>query len=280
MNFKQVIKLVLVSVCSGMILRLPDCGKLDAAWTKFYCGKKLKGSRHSITSDATFQDCAIKCVLYPKCKSISINEDERLCMLHHSRYSESGVTLETAKGWRHVETDNKMKNLGLYCEKHKPCQYGQCEDTCDARQYKCKYKAKDWKLQATNICFGTKNDQFGKFKITHNGKLAALKLKHMRGLVSCNPKKALTRWGCGWENPKNIFIVITNSEDQIIMPEGKKKEHNKIPGFNGNSSFITLDKQVKAGEELRIWYSQDLRNFSEENNNGSSCADIYAVFFD
>lgn len=292
MDFNQLIKLILLYVCSGKILRLPDCGKLDAAWTKFYYGKKLKGSLYSIISEVTFQDCAIKCILYPRCKSISINDHERLCMLHHSRLNESGITIEIAEGWTHIETDNEIQNLGPFCATHKPCQHGQqCEDTCHSPQYKCKFRENNWILQATDMCFGAKDDSYGKFNITHNGRLVSLRFRHKKGTVTCNNERSPvgSRWGC-WKFPESINIAITtgmtSNFNQPVISKDVINETNykyKLPGFDGNSPVLTItgyNQTVQAGEELRVWYNQDLNNHSEDNNDGMSCADIYAVFSD
>ncbi|XP_057292244.1 uncharacterized protein LOC130614803 [Hydractinia symbiolongicarpus] len=288
MDFKQLIKLTLLYLCSGKILRLPDCGKLDAAWTKFYYGKKLKGCLYSIISEATFQDCAIKCALYPKCESISMNDHERLCMLHHSRHNESGITFETAEGWTHIETDNEIQNLGPFCATHKPCQKGQqCEDTCHSPQYKCKFRENKWILQATDMCFGAKNDSYGKFTISHNGRLVSLKFRHKRGTVTCNNEDSIvgSRWGC-WKFPKTIYISITTDKNQTVISKDVVNETNfkyNLPGFDGNSPVLIItgyNQTVQTGEELRVWYNQDLKDHSEENNDGISCADVYAVFSD
>lgn len=64
------------------------------------------------------------------------------------------------------------------------------------------------------------------------------------------------------------------------MPKGDSYE---LPGFDENSAFIEFDvynTTVKVGYELRIWYLQDIKDTSENNNEGRSCANVYAVFCD
>ncbi|XP_057302053.1 uncharacterized protein LOC130636374 [Hydractinia symbiolongicarpus] len=123
---------------NGIILRLPDCNKFDAAWTEFYYDEILKGSKHSLVSDHTMVQCLEKCMLYPKCRSVSVKEDEKLCMLHHSRHDDEKNKLEMAEGWTHIETDDTLENIGPYCNANRPCEgYDICVDTCSGEQYEC-----------------------------------------------------------------------------------------------------------------------------------------------
>lgn len=107
--YKVHIIFFIFSICSSKILRLPACGKYHAYWTKIYDGKKLQHSNYSLVSGVDYQECVIKCMYYPKCKSVSINEN--LCMLHHNRHDENGTLLISEEGWTHVETDNMTKNV-------------------------------------------------------------------------------------------------------------------------------------------------------------------------
>ncbi|XP_057302169.1 uncharacterized protein LOC130636452 [Hydractinia symbiolongicarpus] len=134
--------LLLCYTLKALILRLPECNKFDAAWTEFYYDEILKGSKHSLVSDHTMEQCLKKCMLYPKCKSVSIKENEKLCMLHHSRHGDEGVALEIAEGWTHIETDDTVQNFGPYCNANKPCEHGICVDTCDGEQYECHFENK------------------------------------------------------------------------------------------------------------------------------------------
>ena len=35
---------------------------------------------------------------------------------------------------------------------------------------------------------------------------------------------------------------------------------------------------VSIGQQLLIWYGQDLTNFTEYNNAGETCTDVYALY--
>merc|ERR1712168_1576958 len=45
---------------------------------------------------------------------------------------------------------------------------------------------RSWKLQASNVCFGAKNNGFGKFSLKTEGRITAIKLVHTSGYVSCS----------------------------------------------------------------------------------------------
>lgn len=278
--------LLLLPALSCTILRLPDCGKFDGAWTKFYSGKVLRKSKHSLVHHVTFEQCAVKCMFYPKCKSISVKDEEKMCMIHHSRHNENGTKLEMEKGWTHVETNDTLRNLGAYCQVNQPCQHGRCEDTCEPKQYKCQCDDHNWKPQATNVCFGAKGDSYGRFNFRDSGRLVKLKLTH-RGekLINCREGIKRTRWGCDI-NMEEIYVATTNEENNIFFPREpptKTKTHYTLSGFNGNSTFLefkSYNKSITVGEEFRIWYIQDLKKIRDGDNVGMSCADVSAIICD
>ena len=37
--------------------------------------------------------------------------------------------------------------------------------------------------------------------------------------------------------------------------------------------------KVAVGSEMRIWYNEDLGDRSEHDNNGTTCADVYALLY-
>lgn len=141
----------------------------------------------------------------------------------------------------------------------------------------------NWKLQASNVCLGAKGNSYGQFVIRHTGSLTKLKLQH-RGEASltCSATLTGTRWGC--LNYGKIFIALTDQEDVIKIPDpAPAKNLYLLPGFHGNSDFITFTGYsipVQEGDVFKIWYLEDLRNVSEHDNTGRSCADVYVTFCD
>ncbi|XP_057296969.1 uncharacterized protein LOC130625872 [Hydractinia symbiolongicarpus] len=172
-----------------------------------------------------------------------------------------------------------------YCDTNNPCKYGRCENTNNGTQYKCRCNDTDWKLQAKNICFGAKDNSYGNFSLTHTGILTKLKLEHTgEATLNCDITSGNigTRWGCEYYGPQNIWTLITDKNDNLIFPFLKTSDYFH-PGYNRNSPYLKFDNlntPARRGDELRIWYGEDLINRNEHINAGRSCANVYAVFCD
>ena len=128
------------------------------------------------------------------------------------------------------------------------------------------------------------------------GRLAAVKLVHLYGYVSCHTAGPTfwSYWGCG-DNPWNglntqVNVVITDSNNHILLPPSQflntkitSLKWYKVPGYNSLSPelvlhFFTSPKWVHPNQELRVWYGENLVNLSEGDNGGTVCADVYALF--
>ena len=84
-----------------------------------------------------------------------------------------------------------------------------------------------------------------------------------------------------------VGVVITNFRDVILTPQRPflKNDPGKfslLPGFKSSSSKIILPLfslyQLVSGEELRLWYGEDLANHTETNNGGRVCCNVYALY--
>jgi len=143
------------------------------------------------------------------------------------------------------------------------------------------------------VCFGARNNQFGRFYVPLSGNLAAIILVHRYGYVSCNTQSISywSHWGCGdntWNDMNDMVgVVITNSDNHILLPPNQFTtidDHlSKIPRYNSLSKELVLSvfshpHWVTSGQELSLWYGQDLMNDSEENNGGRVCCDVYVDY--
>ena len=135
-------------------------------------------------------------------------------------------------------------------------------------------------VNLNRVCFGAKDDGFGKFHIGVGGTILAFKLVHVSGSVSCK-YGVFTKWGC---NPSESYIqtVLTNSSDVIIVPESQRTPYT-LNGYHSDSQEIvfpvlTNPMVLASGQELRLWYGEDLADDSESNNGGTTCADVYAKY--
>lgn len=121
-------------------------------------------------------------------------------------------------------------------------------------------------------CYGSTGKRFASFQAPNAGKVKSIKLTHVNGGVSCNTlnNNPPSRWGCN--NPWNVLYkpnlfktVVTESlTNQVIFPSTHDKNFMHI--VDGGDLFTTkaviltsaVPYPVKAGDELQIWYSEDL----------------------
>ncbi|CAH3129999.1 unnamed protein product [Pocillopora meandrina] len=151
------------------------------------------------------------------------------------------------------------------------------------------------KANTAPVCFGTRDTQPGSFYLPSGGGLAAIKLVHLYGYVSCDVRhpQHWSFWGCGQHSSlkQEVDVVITTSDDkQIILPPAEFMKYNhqggkwaRVPGYDSFSKEIVLTPfgkpyPVVAGQQLHLWYAEDLQNYTEGDNGGRVCCDVYAQF--
>ena len=159
----------------------------------------------------------------------------------------------------------------------------------------CHYFSDAWiKLNTLPVCFGAKDNKFGKFSVPSGGSLLAIKLVHVHGYVTRakNQVYHLSYWGCGAHSSLSdqVDVVITTSTNSVLLPPSqfmgqslpKQYKWSKIPGYNSLSPELVLSVfsspltlTVTSGQVLRLWYGEDLVNSSESDNGGTSCCDVF-----
>ena len=91
---------------------------------------------------------------------------------------------------------------------------------------------------------------------------------------------------------KNSFMtIITNANRHALLPSNKdlktaawNRDHSYVlEGIQQGSSELVLDNlskplRLSKDQELQIWYGQDWINSGEEDNSGTTCADIFAWY--
>ncbi|XP_020906688.1 uncharacterized protein LOC110244804 [Exaiptasia diaphana] len=150
-------------------------------------------------------------------------------------------------------------------------------------------------VSTSKVCFGTKDDTFGTFTITKDGKIKKFKLYYAGGFgLVTELFGAAGRWGAPSVNAllinTKIETHITDAGNNRITPPVGYKIYNgwgqmsyDIPGYGYMSDYIILPEispaiSVKIGDQFRIWFGQDWQNINENNNKGQSCADVSAFY--
>ena len=86
------------------------------------------------------------------------------------------------------------------------------------------------------------------------------------------------------------MTVITYS-NKTVLPLAefvKSNAENKLytyqlDGADVNSATLVFKLLptplvVLVGQQFQLWYAHDLVNFTEDNNDGKTCADVYALY--
>ena len=81
------------------------------------------------------------------------------------------------------------------------------------------------------------------------------------------------------------MTIITNAEGKVILPSAGelKYYYYSINGTHHTSPELVYRDlpnplSVSRDQELQIWYGQDWIDWSEGNNNGTTCVDVYAWY--
>ena len=146
----------------------------------------------------------------------------------------------------------------------------------------------EWELQANNVCYGARNNDTGTFFTSKQGLFKAIRMKHVSGSFGCHKDPQYnSRWGC-W---KYIHTIITDNQRNIIFPDPKLVTSNNyyrftVRGYDGKTSnyltYVDLINPiyVERGTEMNIWYGEDLNDYTEQDNHGKHCVDVYAKITD
>ena len=115
-----------------------------------------------------------------------------------------------------------------------------------------------------------------------------MKLVHRSGYVSCSAAASSgSNWGCSGSSTA-LAMIVTDARNRIIYPSPRLVTVNSggwytLPGYTSSSPELILTdfgnpKYLITNEKLRIWYGEDLKGYTESDNHGSTCMDIYAYF--
>ena len=122
-----------------------------------------------------------------------------------------------------------------------------------------------------------------------------MKLVHRHGSIKCHPNYRSTYWSCGNIDAyaNNTFMtIITNANREALLPSAEnlntyghnvKRHHYVLDGVNQGSPELILGNlsrplSLLKDQQLQIWYGQDWVDWSELNNSGTSCVDIFAWY--
>ena len=140
------------------------------------------------------------------------------------------------------------------------------------------------KMNTDPVCFGARGDTFGSFEVKIGGSVNSVKLVHVSGEVGCGILGGGSKFGCRKSSPE-LYTFITTANNEILLPEIDELLSAKytLQGYHPDSTEIVFKNisaplRLSSGQQLRIWYGEDLRDKTEIDNWGSSCVDMYAKY--
>ena len=150
------------------------------------------------------------------------------------------------------------------------------------------------KINDAFVCFGARDDTYGSFQIEGIDLIYTFKLVHRSGSLSCTPDAPVSYFGCDhpYLEDKRLTTVITYPNKTALLLEdylrddsscGSRYYSYQIGGIGVSSLNLCLTSfqtplSVSIGQEFQIWFGQDLKDCSEDNNAGQNCADVYAWY--
>jgi len=153
-------------------------------------------------------------------------------------------------------------------------------------------RSSSWILQKKQVCFGAKDGNYGRFHINKDGVLLGVKLQHTSGWLTCVKQQPTYKstFGCNgpatsYYNKNTVGVVITDDKNDIIFPRRTvfTKGFYSLPGYESTGktlAFTDYSSPMYARQdlELRIWYREDLIDYTEDENDGVVCVKVYAKF--
>ena len=148
----------------------------------------------------------------------------------------------------------------------------------------CSVIAEKWSVEIpVGVCMEAKGDNPGKFFTPMTGKISAFKMVHISGKVGCTHHET-SKWGCD-EDSSDLLILVTDDNNSVVFPENYHGQvHYKLAGFTTSSPELlftfSIPLEVTAGQEYRVWYSEDylISSIEDDNYPGATCMRVIVIY--
>ncbi|KAL9970874.1 hypothetical protein ACROYT_G023327 [Oculina patagonica] len=269
----------------------------------FFADKRLKNHRIKTVHVTDLDFCELLCYQHDDCVSFNIKKDpdsatgQQECELNNSTHLEHDGDLTNDNAFLYRGAKNA-------CGKNPRCyNKATCQSGFTDKEYRClctpgfageQCEKENWKqINDAAVCFGARDDTYGTFHIKENGLVYTFKLVHRSGALKCIPSVPASFWGCDGSSygDKRLMTVITYPNKNALALADYLRDESKctkyytyqIAGIGVNSTELVFNKlptplSVSVGQEIHIWYGQDLNDCTEDNNAGKTCADVYAWY--
>lgn len=150
-------------------------------------------------------------------------------------------------------------------------------------------------MKPSTVCFGSRHNSYGSFKVSTPGSLITFKLTYLYGHVTCHDPKpdVKAKWGCNWPGLSHTMgTYITDSSRVRLLPKneylkgggGCLRNYYKLPWANPDSPELIFDNfttplHVTADQEFLVWFCEDFGDCSEQDNGlEKTCAEVYGLY--
>ena len=140
-----------------------------------------------------------------------------------------------------------------------------------------------------------KNFHVGKVCLTYIQSLGVeckVCLSHAGGSKVTKPifSNSIKRYngGANWGSPsRKIRTIITNERNKVVLPENYHLFHPNgytLEGYRSTSPEIVFRlASVSPAHDpitkvLKIWFVEDLFDYSQKDNSGETCADVFVLY--
>uniref|UniRef100_A0A7M6DNX7 Uncharacterized protein n=1 Tax=Clytia hemisphaerica TaxID=252671 RepID=A0A7M6DNX7_9CNID len=140
------------------------------------------------------------------------------------------------------------------------------------------------KLTMEPICYGAKEKSFARLQIRETGRIKYFKMVHVSGGVTCAVQLGYSRWGCPGRSAESVYTAMTDVYNHVVAPRGT---HNhgifQVQGANHMTDdtltlFSNAYDAFEQGQEIRVWYTEDLFEYYGDDNGGTQCVHIFAKY--
>jgi hypothetical protein len=140
------------------------------------------------------------------------------------------------------------------------------------------------------VCIGARDDRFGKVVAPLDGYVRGFKLVYVQGDgLSYFGDFHKGYWGGTHLGASTLQIVITNNTNNVFAPQGVAFTstlgvvYYSLPGVTNMDPVLLFPGFVhpffvKKNQSLRIWFLQDMANFLEFDNYGTTCAELKIMY--
>ena len=118
--------------------------------------------------------------------------------------------------------------------------------------------------------------------------MTAFKLTHVRGKIGCYAG-GNTNWGCNGQHRTNMYVTdvknIVMYPSPVLVKPYQDGGWYHMPGYFENSNQLVFSnvgtRYMYNGQQMRVWYGEDLYGYTEGDNHGYTCfhAEIYFTSF-